>query len=192
METQKLRYLISKIKPIQYIYGAVIIFLMVSALWGWYRKPQTVNVPYNIYVPVPTIREVVKVKTVYVDVDKVRVLDKAEAIKRLDGLASGIKDDPNKQITSTGIIAPYKGKTNVVNVIDTKSGISEIMAKQVGLPFMAIEQERYAGIRVGSTGQVTGFVEWGFARVGKLHAGAYGQYGTSNGGEIGIQGKIEF
>lgn len=176
------------------IYALVVVFLALSALWGWYRKPQVINVPYNVYVPVPQIQEVVKVKKEYVYVDKgqVQVLNKEEAIKRLDGFPAGIKDDKDKQITSTGVIPPYKGKTNVVNVIDTKSGISEIMAKQVALPLFAIEQERYAGVRIGSTGQVTGFIEWGFARVGKLHAGAYGQYGTKDGAEVGIIGKIEF
>lgn len=181
------------ITVVRAIYGLVIILLAVSAIWGWYfKKPQVITVPTDVYVPVPQIQEVIKVKTVYVDVGKVQVLDKAEAIKKLGGFPEIAATDPNKQITSTGVIPPYKGRTNVVNVIDTKSGVSEIMAKRIPLPFMAIEQERYAGVRIGSNGNITAFAEWGFGRIGKAHIAAYGQHSTEDNGEIGVFGKIEF
>jgi len=196
MEIRRLTLLVKtavkSITLVRVIYALVVIFLAVSAIWAWYRKPKVINVPQTQYVYVPQIKEVIKVKKEYITVDKVQVLGKAEALKKLDGFPAGIANDPDKQITSTGVIPPYKGKTNVLNVLDTKSGISEIMAKQVGLPFIAIEQERYAGARIGSTGQVTVFAEWNFLRIGNAHIGAYGQYGTANNGEIGIQGKIEF
>jgi hypothetical protein len=198
MEIQKLLSLIKKagkgITLIRAIYALVIILLAISAAWGWFKKPQTITVPQKEYVYVPKIKEVIKVKTEYVTVEKgqIQVLNKAEVIKKLKGLPQSVIDDKNKEITSTGIIPPHKSNTNVINVIDKKSGISEIIAKQEPLSFIAIEQDRYAGVRIGSTGQVTGFAEWNVLRVGQAHAGAYIQYGTKDGGEIGIQAKIEF
>lgn len=165
--------------------------LLVSALWGWYRKPESVT--QTVFTPAPILPAVVKVKTVYVTVKegKVVVLDKAEALKRIKGLEA-IAADPNKQITSTASIAPYKGKTSTLNVIDTNTGISQIYAKREPLPLFAIEQDRYAGVRIGSTGNVTAFAEWNFLRVGKAHLAGYGQYSTKDQGEVGIQVKIEF
>jgi len=192
MDKTKLLSLLNKTNLIRAIYAVVILLLAISAVWGWFRKPEVQYIHDQVFVPAPALPAVVKVKTVYVDVGKVQVLDKAEAIKKLDGFPENVAKDPDKEITSTARIAPHKASTSVINVISKKTGVSEIYAKREKIPFMAIEQERYAGIRIGSTGQVTGFVEWGFARVGKLHAGAYGQYGTRDGAEIGVIGKIEF
>ncbi len=196
MDKAKFIFLIKKaaksITLVRAVYGLVVIFLALSALWGWYRQPRIINVPQNVYVDVEKIKEVVKVKTEYIYVDKVQVLNKAEAIKKLDGLGAGIADDPNKEITSTGVIPAWKGRTNVVNVIDKKSGISEIMAKQVGLPLIAIEQERYAGVRITSKGSMSAFAEWNFLRLGSAHVGAYGSYSTDDSLEAGVQLKVEF
>jgi len=189
----------------------VLVLLALSALWGWYRRPP-VNTVY--YTSPPEIREVVRVQKVYVPVGtgegagKVQVLNKDEVNKKMADLPPDVRANPNAQITSTGEIGPYAGRTNVANVIDTSTGVSHIVSKQVPLPPLGIECDREVGARVGyivtapgGTPSIGGNVygKWDFLRIGKVHLGAYGEAGyypgrsaTTAEGKVMLQGSVRF
>jgi len=90
------------------------------------------------YVKVPEIKEVIKYKTVKVPVKEVVTYEKEKVVEKLK-LPDWIIKDENKQVITTGEIKSYRGKTDVVTVLDTKTGESEMIAKQRPLPFIGID-----------------------------------------------------
>lgn len=133
------------------------------------------------YIKVPEIRTVTKIKRVQVPVKEIEVIEKEKIIEVIKEIPQTIKDDPNKQITATAEIAPYEGQTDVVAVIDTASGKSEILAHQRPLPFFGFENKKELGIRYGvsTSGQVADiFGRWSFLRLGRAHIAAYAEATT--------------
>lgn len=123
---------------------------------------------------------------------KIDVLDKEKAVEKLK-INDPVKSDKAKQITATAEIPPYDGKTNVISVLDTSTGASEIIAKQEPLSFFGFENKRELGARVGySTDGMemrsTVFGRWSVARVGGVHISIYGE-ANSRGEGIG---QLEF
>jgi len=110
---------------------------------------------------------------------KIDVLDKEKAVEKLK-INDPVKSDKAKQITATAEIPPYDGKTNVISVLDTEKGTSEIIAKQEPLSFFGFENKKRIGFDIGyclKNQDVCGdvFAEWDFARVAKGHIGLYGE-----------------
>jgi hypothetical protein len=89
------------------------------------------------------------------------------------------KEDSNKQAIATAVIEPYKGKTNTVAIIDTSTGVGEIIAKQEPLSLMGFVNEKKiyakAGYSTNAETQVTFGVKWNFARVGGVEIGVFGE-----------------
>jgi hypothetical protein len=164
----------------------VAIIALISATYNYYKKPATITV--KEYVPTTEIKEVTKIKRVEVPVEKVVTIEKEVIVEKLT-LPEWLKTDPNKQILATAEIPPYKGKTNAVSVLDTKTGASEIIAKQIPRSLFGLANEREIGIRYGygyfnkeSKFQDEGAVygRWDFLRIGNAYLGVYGE-GTTRG-----------
>lgn len=173
-------YFETKLKIAVFGLAGVLLLVVASVIYAWFKKPAFFTT--TEYVSVPEIKEVVKVKRVNVPGPKeIVTIEKPVVIEKLK-LSDSIAQDQSKQITATGEIPAYEGKTNVVAVMDTQAGTSEIVAKQQPLPFFAFKNEKELGIRAGldtidgKRGDVYG--RWTFLRIGSVHCALYGEGNT--------------
>jgi hypothetical protein len=176
-----------KIKIILGIVIFVLVLAGISAVYNWYKpKPPVSQIEY---IKVPEIKTVVKIKRVEVPgPERIITIEKEVVVEKLK-LPDWIKNDVNKQIIATAEIAAYEGKTNAAAILDTKTGASEIVAKQVPLSLFGFENKKELGIRVGySTDEwqmrSTVYGRWSFARIGNVRLGIYGE-ANSRGEGIG-------
>jgi hypothetical protein len=170
----------------QNIITGIAIFVAVIALsamvYNWYSGRFKPPVSQSQYVVTPEIKKAVKIDhekillTTTID-----VLKKQQAIEKLN-INDPVKSDDSKQITATAEIQPYDGKTNVLSILDTKMGTTEIVAKQVPMSFFGFENKKRIGMRggfasynMGISGE--GYASWTFFRVGKVHTSLYGEVG---------------
>lgn len=147
---------------------AMVLSVFAWLIWLFTDKPQP---PVKEYVKVPEIREVLKYRTVKGPTE-IQIVEK-ETIKEVPVY---IKEDVNKQVTATGVISPYAGQTNVLAIMDTATGKSEIQARQLPLPWAEFRFDREAGIRYGISSKGQGMDIYGrvtVARVEKAFLGAY-------------------
>jgi hypothetical protein len=174
-------------KYIVYALFAVIILAGASAVYNWFTPAP--NTPVNTWVKPAEPKVVTKIKRVEVPgPERIITIEKQVVVEKLK-LPDWIKDDVNKQVIATAEIAPYEGKTNAAAILDTKTGQSEIIAKQVPLSLFGFENKKELGVRVGySTDEwemrSTVFGRWQFARIGNIHLGIYGE-ANSRGEGIG-------
>jgi len=173
----------------------LVALLILSSIVAWYRGQSKPTGSKIEYVKVPQIREVTKIKRVEIPVEKVVVLEKEAAAKKLD-LPPEIRDDPDRQIAATAIIAPYEGRTNVLAVLDVASGGMSIMAKQVALPLIDFENRKEIGLRYGSSmkhsleGDLYG--HWDFFRIARAHLGVYGEINTNGDAKAMVQAAYKW
>lgn len=163
------------------IWGLVIL-LFSACIVAWYRGNHEVPTSKTEFIKTPEVKEAAKVPRVEIPVKKIVALEKKAAVKKLN-LPPEIKDDPAKQITASGIVAPYEGKTDVLAIFDTNTGVSSIVAKQVPLPFLDFENHLALGIRSGASFkndlETDGYVRWDFFRIASVHLGVYGEVNTT-------------
>ena len=175
--------------------AALVILLAVSCAVAWYRGNEVQVVSKTEYVSVPQVKEVVKIKRVEIPIEKVVVLEKEAAAKKLD-LPADIKNNPDKQITATAEIPPYEGKTNVLAILNASSGGTTILARQLALPFFDFENKKEIGIRYGASikntmeGDLYG--RWDFFRVASVHLGLYGEVNTTGDGKAMLQAAYKW
>jgi len=175
--------------------AALVLLLVLAIVVAWYRGQKTQIVSKTEYVKVPEITETVKLKRVEIPVEKIVVIEKEAAAKKLD-LPPEIKDDPNKQITATAVIPPYEGKTNVLAVLDTSTGGIGVMARQLALPFFDFENKREIGIRYGISmkhdQEADLYGRWDFFRVANAHLGLYGEVNTTGDAKAMLQAAYKW
>ena len=162
-----------------------------SAAYSWYSSRPVMNTEQ--YTTLPPVKETIKIKRIKVPGPKeIVTVEKKVVVEKLK-LPEELKSDPNKQILATGEVPPYEGKTNVVAVMDTKAGSTQIIAKQQPLPIVAFENKKEIGVRGGYAidkegsavrGDVYG--RWTFFRIGKIHTGVYGEINTKSEGKTMI------
>ena len=175
----------TKNKIIFYIVVFVALLAAASALSNWYAAQ--IPATQTEYINVPQIKEVTKIKRVEVPgPERIVTIEKEVVVEKLK-LPDWIKDDANKQVIATAEIAPYEGKTNAAALLDTKTGESQIIAKQAPLSFFAFENKKELGVRAGYTTddfktQATVFGRWQFFRVGNARLGIYGEANSEGNG----------
>lgn len=160
----------------------LVILAAASAVVSWHRAENQQVVSRTEYVKVPEIRKVEKIKRVEVPVERIVVLEKTAVAEKIE-LPPEVKQEETKQVTATAELPPHEGKTNVVSVVDTRTGETELLAKQEPLPFMDLESRKEIGIRYGfdsaadRPGKMTPVVfgRWEFLRIGNAHLGFYGE-----------------
>ena len=166
---------------IKIIAGAVLAFLLlalVSAVYAWYVEKTKPPVSSVEYIKGPEIKETIKIKRVEVPVEKIVTIEKEVLIEKIK-MPDWFKTDTNKQAIATAVIAPYEGNTNAVAVLDTKSGVGEIVVKQEELSLVGLINDKQiygkAGYSTNQETQVTIGADWKFARVGKIRVGFFGE-----------------
>jgi len=159
----------------------VIAILCASSAVHGYFNPRLET--QTVYVEVDVPKDVVRVETREILVDRVVVKWKTRIIKVLPELPESIKSDKTKQITAVGDIPPYAGHTRVVAVFDTDTGVTSLTSRRKSLPFFSSLNEKELGARYGLSGSSgMGFDiygRWTFLRVGSIFSSMYLE-GNSN------------
>jgi hypothetical protein len=152
-----------------------------SALYFWLKKPPATNTVE--YVNIPEIKEVIKIKRVEIPgPERIVTIEKTVIVEKLK-LPDWIANNPDEQALATAVIAPYKGKTNAVALLNTKTGVGQIVAKQEPLPLFGFVNDREVGVRAGvdmkGQPETTIYGSWTFVRVGAVHLSVYGDAGST-------------
>jgi hypothetical protein len=180
------------------IIGGILIFLLIvatsSALYFWYKGP--VAGSGTTYEKPPEIKVVTKIKRVEVlGPTKIVTIEKQVVVEKLK-LPDWFKNDANEQAIASAVIAPYKGKTNAVATLNTKSGVGQILVKQEPLPLFGFVNDREIGIRggVNSKGAIesTVYGKWDFVRVGPVNVGVYGDIASTGDARIQVGAGFKF
>jgi hypothetical protein len=166
-------------KIITYILSILLLISISAAIYAWYKPP--VKITTTQYIEVPKVKTVTKIKEIKVPgPTQIVTIEKEVVVEKLK-LPDWFKTDENKQVIATAEIAPYSGKTDTIAILDTKTGESQIIAKQVPLPMFSFENDKEIGIRAGmglNATEVSLYAKWSFLRVGNFHVGAYGEANT--------------
>jgi hypothetical protein len=191
-----------------------LILALAAALWQ-YAMPTVRTITEREFKRVPEIRKVRDVQRVYIACPEqgIQVLDKADVAKKLDiswlqggdiaaALAAGEELKPevtapspegtslpaDVQITATADLPESDNGYEEVSVIDTKTGASQIMAREKAAPWFQLRNDAAIGIRYGlcaGPGQITPYCgdvygKWDFLRVKDAYLGASGALGTDS------------
>ena len=156
---------------------------LTAAIVSWYRDQHPAVISRTEYVKVPEIKTVTKIKRVMVPVKEVVTIEKTVIVEKLK-LPEEVAKDENKQVISTGEVTSYEGKTNVVAVLDTKTGESKIIAKQQPLSFIDFENKKEIGLRYGPSVkngmEADVYGRWDFLRIGGAHLGLYAEANSNS------------
>ena len=167
-----------KIKIIGGVIVGVLLLALGSAVYAWYVERHKPPVSSVEYIKVPEIKEVVKIKRVEVPIEKIVTIEKQVLIEKIK-MPEWFRTDTNKQAIATAIVEPYEGRTNTIAVVDTSTGVGEIVVKQEELSFAGFANDKglyaKAGYSTNAETQITVGAEWRFFRVGKLRVGAFGE-----------------
>jgi hypothetical protein len=184
----------------KYIINAAIVIVAIAicvAIWNWYHQPQPAQKTYTTAAPIPAAA---KIKKQIVPVKKIIVLDKKQASKKLM-LPDAVAQDNNTQILATAQIpeTDTTGKTDIVAVMDTGSGATEIISKQQPQSFFAVINQKAIGIRLGINGGITSFEReadiygrWDILRTGAVRWGLYGEVNSRGDGRAMISAEYRF
>lgn len=163
--------------------GGLVIFILLLALlsmiYAWYtekNKPQLVTTKFET---VEKIKEVIKWKPVYVPGPNILMTIPRETITTEMDMPPWFIGDSNEQAISSGVIPPYKGKTNVIGTLNTKTGKGNIIAKRVPLPLLGFVNEKKLygkiGMSTNSEIQATAGGQWNFVRTGNIEYGFFAE-----------------
>jgi hypothetical protein len=181
-------------KVIFYFLAILLIAATGSALYFWYKEPPSTNTVE--YVKVPEIREVIKIKRVEVPgPERIVTIEKQTIIEKL-GLPEWIRTNADEQAIATASIEPYRGKTNAVALLNTRTGVGQILAKQEPLPLLGFLNEREIGVRAGvniKAEPITSvYGKYDFARIGNVQIGVYGDANSDGTAKIQVGVGLKF
>lgn len=186
------------ITTISKIIIGILAFLLIaatsSALYFWWKKPAAGSgVGYE---KPPEIREVIKIKKVEVPgPTKIVTIEKQVIVEKLK-LPDWVRDNPDEQAIASAVVEPYKGKTNTIALLNTKTGVGQVLVKQEPLSLFGFVNEREIGIRMGvnikAEPETTVYAKWSFARVGSVHIGAYADAGSTGQAKVQVEAGFRF
>lgn len=178
---EPLRYMKSislKLKIIGGVILALLLIALASATYAWYVEKNKPPISKVEYIKVPEIKEVIKIKRVEIPIEKIVTIEKQVLIEKIK-MPDWFRTDTNKQAIATAVIPAYEGNTNAVAVVDTQSGVGEIVVKQEELSLVGFANDKQiytkAGYSTNSETQITIGAEWKFLRLGKIKVGAFGE-----------------
>lgn len=182
-----------KTKIVTGLVGFFLLLAVVSMTYLWYKeknKPPTSTVQY---VTVEKVKTVEKIKKVEVPgPERIITIEKEKIVEKIN-LPDWFSKDKDEQAIATGVIEPYKGKTDVIATLNTKTGIGNIIAKQEPLSFFGFgnDKELYGKLGYSTTKEMQVVVggRFLFVRVGGFKVGAYaeGRAGFSTNESKGTQ-----
>jgi hypothetical protein len=176
---------------------AVVIVTVIIAIWFWYHNPSTQST--TNYTKAPAIPEAVNIPTVNIPIKQIVALDKKIVSKKLK-LPDEIASNDKEQVVATAQTpaTDTTGKTDIVAVMDTDKGTTEIVTKQEPLSFFALENKKAIGLRYGfgSASKINYeadvYGRWDVVRVGSVHLGLYGEVNSLGDGKAMIQAEYRF
>lgn len=167
-----------KIKIIAGLVIGLLLLIASSTIYFWYQEKNKPPVSKVEYIKVPEIKEVIKIKRVEVPIEKIVTIEKEVLVEKIK-MPEWFRTDTNKQAIATAVIAPYEGNTNAIAVVDTKSGVGEIVVKQEELSLVGFANDKglyaKAGYSTNAETQITIGADWRFARIGKIKVGVFGE-----------------
>lgn len=148
-----------------------------SLLANHFWPKQTAPTTYTAAAPIPAAANV---PTQEIPAQRVVVLVKQEAIKKLPDLPPEIKLDPKAQITTTADIKPSPYGGSAVAFINTSTGRSSIVYKAKEMSLLGFPSDMTVGVRYGVTTRTPGqegqvYAKWDLVRVGSAYLGIYGE-----------------
>jgi hypothetical protein len=177
VEIQQIRQYLSKIDWLRTIALIAGILAACSIIWNHFYPKQTASTTYTTTAPIPAVANV---PTQELPPQKVIVLVKQEAVKKLPDLPPDMKADPKQQITTTADIKPSPYGGSAVAFINTSTGRSSIIYKAKERPWLGFPSDITLGVRYGVTTRAPGqesqlYAKWDFFRIGSAYLGAYGE-----------------
>jgi len=189
--------MLSKIKTSTVVIIGIVILVVIAGIYGWYHNPLTQLT--TKFTAAPSIPAAAKIPNVNIPVKQVVVLEKKAVSKKLK-LADELANDETKQIVSTAQTPATEttGKTDIIAVMNTTTGATEISTKQEPLSFFALENKKAIGLRYGyGTASKINYEadiygRWDVLRVGAVHLGLYGEVNSLGDGKAMIQAEYRF
>lgn len=132
---------LERIKTIGTIIFGIAAVIVCLSVYDWYdQQKQTARKDYTTAAPIPAAKNI---NTTQIPVKKIIALDKKQASQKLK-LPQAIAGDEQKQIIATALIpaTDTTGKTDIVAVLDTQQGTTELLTKQQPLSFFGFEKKR--------------------------------------------------
>jgi hypothetical protein len=182
---------------IQWLNRAIALVILIgicAVVWAWYNPKQTTSTDY--YYPVPVEKKVSSIKKIFVPVSSIRIIayEKEVIVEKLK-LPDWVKDK-DKQVILDGEIGAYKGKTSVVGVLDTKTGESTLIQKQLPISLFSFENDKEIGARMGMNmkagRQIDIFGRYTFLRVGTMYVAGYGEVNTTPDGKVMVEASYRW
>lgn len=145
-------------------------------LWTWYRPGPVIST--SDYVTAHAPSSTASLAKNLLPVAAVQVLPKAPAIKKLK-LPAEVANDPSSQILDAVTIPPTRGGATAVTILDTETGATRTLIKEIPRPFLAFEAGTEVGARYGLTTdgaqQTAIYARRDLLRVGNAYVGLYGE-----------------
>lgn len=154
--------------------AAAVVAVVGIALWSCYPSVQTPPKAKEPQLATPA-KETTKVQKESVSVSggKVVVLKK-EQVKKEVIIPQEVADNPQKQITAVVTTPPAPAGTEVISVVNTDTGITQIYATPKEPSLFEFVNQKRVGVAYGlSSGGTTlkVFGEWTVIRISKVHIG---------------------
>lgn len=152
------------------LYGilAAVSVVVCSFAYGWYKAAFTPLVVNQWQVVTKT-----KYKTKVIPIEKIKVIEKEKVVKDLK-LPDSIESVESKQILAVAEVQPHDAKTDVVAILDTTTGSTDIIIRPRPLPFLSLESRFSVGagyypIVSKNLGSIVAKASYRFGRIGKVH-----------------------
>jgi hypothetical protein len=171
------------------IYVLISIFVIAYLVWlNYHKEPAPVQV-IKEYVEVEKPVYIEKIKKYPVEVSKVITLEREKIVgkeKLPDWLASATE----YVILAVGDVQPYRGKTRIISLLNTRTGEGSLIQKQ--LPYKEPIFEFKRDLRIGGgwdfvNKSVIGRLDFDFLRISKVNFSLTGEVEKNKiGGELWI------
>lgn len=170
---------------------------LTAAVYSWYNNPLALlKKEYTKAAPIPATK---KIETKHVAVKSIVALDKKAASKKLK-LSDELAKDDTKEIIATAQLpaTDTTGKTDIMAVLDTEAGTTEIQTKEEPLSIFSLTNKRAIGVRYGfDTAAVTNYGaeiygRWDVLRTGAIHWGLYTEVSSTSDAKAMISAEYRF
>lgn len=171
--------------------GVVALAVIAAGLHAWRTRPAPLApAAYTAPLPERTVAEVPRAEVV---VKKVVAYDKARLVQAVPALAPALAPESRQAIANARIPAS-RGGASVVAVLDTDTGESTIVARELPPPLVEFQGDGAVGIRYGITSDLrkegTLYARANVLRVSNVHLGAYAEINDE--AEAKAQASIEY
>jgi len=160
-------------KRVIYLYIPLSLLIIVYLIWLHYsREPEILEVEKIVYKEVEKPKYITKIRKIYVKVPEVQVLEKEKIVEKEKDLPEWFKSATEQVILAVGEIPPYKGKTRVFSLLNTKTGEGTLIYKPLSFkePFLQFKKDLRIGAGWDFINQSgIGRLDFDFMRISKIN-----------------------